>query len=439
MKRKLRKILCVVMSSAMVISLAACSQSPTTTSSNQSGSTASVGTQAKQVKLTLWDINSAETDPKYKPRQAALEELKKQMPNVTVETSYFQDAAYATKLPVAAASGELPDIFFDWAGGRTQPLADAGNLLDLTPYESQLKGEILPSAITNCYYGGKLMTVPSVIQVGMMYYNKDIFDKNGVAIPETWSQLTAAIKTLKAKGVVPMALGAKDLWPGCYLQNGLAARLVGVDTMTKTLKGQASFETPEIIQSAQMMIDLTNNGAFAPNVMGVDWNEAYQQFLQGKTAMTFNGSWISGMLQNDKVAFNVVVKNMPAVDGSKADQNTFVGGSGDLYMINSKTADKDTAVKFLEGLMKNYLKHQSEDAGAISGWKLDNVDSSKIGPIVKQQNSLIETATGFGPVWDTTLAAKAADTHHNLVSELIAKKITAQEFAKQSQQAVASK
>ena len=405
--------------------------------SNSSSTTVSAEEgRLKSVKLTLWDINPAETDPKYKPRQEALEYMKTQMPNVTVETSYFQDLNYRTTLQVRAAANELPDIFFNWGGGLVEPLAKSGNLLDLTPYEKELSRIIVPSSMETCYFDGKLYAVPSIVQAGLMYYNKKVFDEFHLPIPNTWSQLIADVKIFRAGGIIPMAIGEKDLWPGCYVQTILAVRTAGVQTCQRVLTGKMSFETPEIIESGQKVLELVNAGAFGRDILATDWNEAYQQFLQGETAMTFNGNWISGMLENDKVPFEVEVRNFPAIEGSKVDQDVFVGGSSDFYMIGAKTAQKETTVKYLEGFMQEYVKRQVQENGAISCWNLSNRDTSRVGPIVKQQNTIISKSAVFSPVWDTSIKVESVDTYHNLVSQLFVKKLTEAEWARKCQQLI---
>ncbi len=44
-------------------------------------------------------------------------------------------------------------------------------------FPEKLKGEILPSALESCYYDSTLVAIPLFVDVGLMYYRKDLIDK----------------------------------------------------------------------------------------------------------------------------------------------------------------------------------------------------------------------------------------------------------------------
>ena len=66
-----------------------------------------------KVTLTMW-CDGVET-----PNDIALavQLFKKDFPDVDVKVIRYSVDAYKTKLDVAMASGELPDIFMTWGGG----------------------------------------------------------------------------------------------------------------------------------------------------------------------------------------------------------------------------------------------------------------------------------------------------------------------------------
>lgn len=367
--------------------------------------------------ITFWDINSSETDSKYKPREKALNEMAELYPNVTVETSYFQDLPYREKLPVAAAANELPDFFFNWVGTTTDALVDAGQVLNLTPYEDELVPMWEDSAAASCYSEGELYYMPSVMQAYMVYCNVDLLSEYGLEVPETYDDLQNVISVLSENGVYAMTAGGKDYFPIAILQEIFDLRLAGSETMLKQVSGEESFDTDITVQSAQLMADLYANGGFPKNTLSMDSNDAFAQFSMGKAAMMFGGNWNSGMLDAADLPFEVKVINFPSIEG-EIDPNAMLGGPCDIYMINAEVENPEAVVEWTKEFMKRFTKYQVEDGGCIAGWKIDDIDNTNIGPITQQQNELFTTATDMIRNWDILMDYEKALNVYNKIEEV---------------------
>ena len=63
-------------------------------------------------------------------------------------------------------------------------------------------------------FNGKVYAI-NLGRVGFsgIYYNKDLFTANSVAVPTTWTELVAACATFKAANIPCMTAGGKDGWP----------------------------------------------------------------------------------------------------------------------------------------------------------------------------------------------------------------------------------
>lgn len=368
--------------------------------------------------ITFWDINSSETDSKYKPREKALNEMAELYPNITVETSYFQDLPYREKLPVAAAANELPDFFFNWVGGTTDALVSAGQVLDLTTYEDELVPMWEDAAAASCYADGKLYYMPSVMQAYMMYCNVDLLSEYGLSVPETYDDLLNIISVLSENGVNAMTAGGKDHFPIAILQEIFDLRLAGSEMMLKQAYGEESFDTDITVQSAQLMADLYANGGLPKNILSMDSNDAFAQFTIGKAAMMFGGNWNSGMLDAADLPFEVKVINFPSIEG-EIDPNAMLGGPCDIYMINSEVEYPEVVIEWTKEFMKRFTKYQVEDGGCIGGWKVEDIDSTNIGPITQQQNELFTTATDMIRNWDILIDYETALNVYTKIEEVL--------------------
>ena len=80
---------------------------------------------------------------------------------------------------------------------------------------------------------GKVYALPNTLTAEVVFYNKAIFKKYGLAVPKTWNDLMAIVKTLKANGVLPFALGNNDPWPGTVPYMAIFDRLNGKDLYEK--------------------------------------------------------------------------------------------------------------------------------------------------------------------------------------------------------------
>lgn len=62
-------------------------------------------------------------------------------------------------------------------------------------------------------YGGKVYSLPLGYDAYGLFYRKDLFDKAGIhGEPADWAQFLDACRKLKAAGIAPIAVAARDAW-----------------------------------------------------------------------------------------------------------------------------------------------------------------------------------------------------------------------------------
>ena len=52
---------------------------------------------------------------------------------------------------------------------------------------------------------GRIYVLPTTLTGTAIFYNKDVFQKVGVSVPETWEQFIEVQKKIKAAGIIPFA------------------------------------------------------------------------------------------------------------------------------------------------------------------------------------------------------------------------------------------
>ncbi|WP_327712532.1 extracellular solute-binding protein [Streptomyces sp. NBC_00464] len=129
--------------------------------------------------------------------------FEKEHPNIKVQTEFSGYPAYVQKLTTQIAGGAAPDLlqldrptFGEYQQKR--------QLADLTPYVGKsLKTEKIPaSLLAGGKADGKQYAMPAGLTTELFVYDKDIFAKAGVSIPEdgwTWKQFAADMTKVHTK------------------------------------------------------------------------------------------------------------------------------------------------------------------------------------------------------------------------------------------------
>jgi raffinose/stachyose/melibiose transport system substrate-binding protein len=319
-----RNMTALTMASAMV-GLSACSPSSPSSSSGGQG-------DAKNVTLSVWSWRTEDVAA-YKTIFSVYE---KAHPGVKVDFKAFKNTEYNLILTTGLAGSGGPDVAQVRSYGQLQPsiasksLVPLDDVVDLSSWDAN----VVKSAKGK--EDGKLYAVPLAQQTLQMFYNKDVFAKNGLTPPTTWAQFMAVNTKLKAAGVVPMAVGAKDSWTLPMLHQVLAApRFGGTTFETAVTTGKKTFADPDWVASVDVVKQLK---PFMPDsVVGVAYTDAQILFTSGKAAMFPGGSFELGFFQKQNPDLKLGVFQVPAPVGSPAMEPTTTGYADGAFGISAKS------------------------------------------------------------------------------------------------------
>lgn len=390
--------------------------------------------QTEKVTINVWTLwTESSQDVNAKVFHRVFEEAKLEFPEIEFRHDATENEAYKTKIKTAIAANEAPDVFFSWGAGFVKPFVDAGKVLALDGYLTDGTADKMnPGSATFFTFNGKIYGLPAYQWVGVLYCNTELFQKYGVKIPETNAELIAAVRTFRANGISPIAVGEKDRWPGMFWQNAFALRTAGAALCQEALSGTASFDRPEFVESAARLAELVSLDAFIDGAMGLSYDEAMAAFLEGQVPMTYMGNWFAGNIVDSKVNGKVVVRNFPALPGAKGAASEFLGGSIDGLCVSEQSEHRDEAVKFVKFVAERMAQELAATGDGLPTWKVPEA-TGEINPITKQIVALSKDATGFVLAWDTFLEGADAQEHLNLVAEIYGEKLSPADFAKEMQ------
>jgi raffinose/stachyose/melibiose transport system substrate-binding protein len=330
------------------VALAASACSSGGSSSAGGGSSSANG----PVTLTFW--NNATPGPGLTYYQNAIKQFEAAHPGVTIKMQNIQNEDYDGKLQTALNSNTAPDIFFQRGGGKEQAMVNAGQLqaLNLSATDkTNLGGAANVDAINGTVYGIPLDANPEGI-----YYSQDLFTKAGITTtPTTIPQLESDIAKLKAAGITPVAVGAKDGWPAAHWYYNFALRECSQATMN-TAGQSLKFTDPCWTKAGNDLASFLKVNPFQTGFLTtaaqVGAGSSAGLLANHKAAMELMGAWepgtVASLTPNQKPLPDLRWFPFPSVPGGQGAPTAMMGGF-DGYSL-SKNAPAQ-AWQFLEFLL----------------------------------------------------------------------------------------
>lgn len=354
-------------------------------------------------------------------------------------------ADYQAKLQTIISGKQAPDVFFNWGGGSIKPFVDAGLLMPLDDFiakDQSLKDKFLPSVFNTAVVDGKPYGVPMRgTQPVMMFHNKKVLADAGITPPKTWDELLAAVKTLKGKGVTPIALGGGDKWPTQMWYQYVYDRVAGPELFQKAMTGDKSaWESAESKKALSMIKELVDAGAFGTNFDSVKFTDGGSPALlaTGKAAFELMGSWEYSTLQDahpDFAKSDLGYGTFPTISGGKGDPSNLAGNTNNYYSVLKKTKHPEAVADFLKLMYSDeFVKAQLSIGNLPTTTNTpDFLDTSASPEYSKFQYDLVAKAPAFQLSWDQAYPPAATTTIHAAVQQFFNGQIDADAFIKQMQ------
>ncbi|WP_436376162.1 extracellular solute-binding protein [Cytobacillus sp. BC1816] len=416
----------------LVAALAGCSGN-TDTASGENGS-------KKTIKfMHLWPAGSSKQQNQIVTD--IIEQYEAEHEDVKIEVEVLENEQYKNKIKVLSSSNELPDVGFTWAAGYMTPFVKGSLFAELDDVLNDGLKESFVSGTTEAYaLDGKTYGLPLELNIAPIYYNKEIFEKYNLDVPQTYSELENAVKTLTDNGVAPIALGNKDRWTGSLWYMYLADRIGGAEVLNKAIDRSGSFEDPALVSAAEEIQKLVKENAFNKGYNGLSNDEGKAEFLNGNAAMYLMGTWeLPNFTTNEEIPQDfrdsVGFFKFPTVDGGKGNIDSWVGGPGVGLFVAENSKVKDESKEFVKFFVEKWGEQSVEKAGVIPATKVDTgkVDLPDLYIDVLNELNKASSLTLFA---DVQMSASVAETHLNLIQSLFGNEVKPSDYAKQHEEAL---
>ena len=262
---------------------------------------------AEPVEITYYTFSAAPDHLKELDEMVQLFQASHPNIIVKVETAPFND--YFTKLQTLIAGGTAPDVFeLNYENFVTY--ADKGLLLDLSPLmsaDTTLDASVYSERANQAFsYNGMQLGLPATFSTVMLFYNKDLFDKAGLAYPTadwTWADAVEAGKKLNDP-----ANGVWGLYSGIQFWEFYKKAAQNNCKFFNDDKTEVLINSPECVQALETMVNMVKTDKVVPSAAEMGGQSDGDMFKAGKLAMDVTGIWMFSAYKDAPFQWDVTVE-----------------------------------------------------------------------------------------------------------------------------------
>jgi len=274
----------VVLLTTMSMIVTACSSGST------GGKGATVAAGQYSGNLTFWFWAESDVPGSTKWMQSAIQQYQTLHPGMHIQLVPQVTQTLQGAFETAAQAKTGPDIAMQWATLPVLTPVWRGQVAPLTGLIPEAEIKQWPNTDENKYQG-KVWAMPLYLLGVPFVWNKDLFRKAGLDPshgPRTWQELLDDSAKLKAAGITPIMVGDKDGAFGSWFQSVVGTQtLDSVQELQAVYTGKADFLDPKYSGYLTKLQELQKNGYLSSDVSSIESSEAWQDFAQGKGAMTW--------------------------------------------------------------------------------------------------------------------------------------------------------
>lgn len=355
MKQKLFATAAVVASGALA--LAGCGGNATSKGGTGKSSEGQTGT------VRMWVMEGSFSD---ESRQFLTEEFAKENPGSELKIEVQQWDGIVSKLQTALASNnESPDLV-EIGNTQTTTFTTVGAFADVSDIYPELGGkDLIQSFVDASTVNGKIYALPLYAGARGVYYRTDLFEKAGIAVPQTIDEFTKAVIELQKKNpegtpnFSGMYMAAVDV-------HGIHSYLFakGFDyAEQKDGKWVGKVNSPESIKALQGLKEIFDGGTKYALDSQAAQKSFENYFNKGETGVLIGTGNVGKKI--DKKFWDEKKVGVFAIPSDKPGQpgKTFAGGSN--IALATKAPHPELAKKALKTIFSEGFQKKIAD---LDGW-----------------------------------------------------------------------
>lgn len=276
--------------------------------------------------------------------------------------------------------------------------ARAGWIEPLDPYFTpEARRAYTPGAIQAATIDGKIYAVPLYYDAGLLYYRRDLLQKYGAGVPETWDDLIQQSKRIMGAENDPQLWGF--LFQGAKIEALTDSYLeilwsMGGDVLDE--RGKVILDSPKAVEALRLMVSMIEPHRITPKwIVEQKTDDTRMVFQDGRAVFLRNWTYAWTLFQGpeSKVRGKVYIAVLPKTPGY--DHASTLGGW--FLAISAFSRHKEEAWKLVE---------------FMTGPRAQKMMATRMNflpALVSTYNDPEVTATNphFGPLLPVVLSARA--------------------------------
>ena len=353
-------------------------------------------------------------------------------PEIKVEIEDMNQSDLSEELSILAASNDLPDLFLET---KPQSLIN-GNLV--VCIDDFLKDNQMEDLITDKVREGliqiyeddsedSLYILPTEQNIEGFWYNVRMFKEHGWKVPETMDDFIELCEQITDDGIQPIAVAGREgfylsrLW-GAYVTSEL-----GTDALKQANSGIISWTDEAFLKAYEWVQFMADEGYFGNEIVNVSEEEMNHQFINGKVAIVYSGSWIVRTLNTSRLIHDgdIGFFGFPEVENGLGKQENYCQNYGIGWMIGAKNYD-EILNDYLVFIFSNYGDRAMEIQGLISGYELKEQHKSPY--YTKMVESLLDTAESPSLWPEYAMSSEQQNISYESVKKLVLGEISPKQY-----------
>jgi ABC-type glycerol-3-phosphate transport system substrate-binding protein len=270
------------------------------------------------------------------------------LPGVTLDWERMDwGEKFQSQMQAKFAAGDVPDIMV----GKAQDVATYYPSGNLAPIPASLMQYVREPSLPAVTINGTAYRIPYNAFYQGVFYNKDLFEKYGLAVPAAPEELSALVKSLKARHIVPFAAHFEESWYGGNILMQFAIGTIFNSTPDwgdRFRARKVSFSDSPAIRrcfaGVQEVLDDTWSDA-----LSIDQTECDERFAKGDAAMYVTGSWTLQNIDTEKPHIRVGIFPYPNESGDAR----LIFEPNMTFMKSSRTSHADAVDKVLHAIFES--------------------------------------------------------------------------------------
>ncbi|TBL72484.1 ABC transporter substrate-binding protein [Paenibacillus thalictri] len=295
--------------------------------------------------------------------------------------------------------------------------ASAGWIAPIDEYvNADYLKQFYPAAVDVAKIDGKQYGIQGWMDVGMLYYRKDLLDKYNQKVPTTWSELEKVASEILKQEKDPNLTGY--VFQGAKIEGATINWLeylwgAGGDVFDASKK--IKVDTPQGTTAMKQMHSLVHQSKVSPVSVATS-NPNDNQIVFGNGNSIFMRAWPNAYagLKETKAAGKYDVTSMPKFEGGESHGST----GGWVYAINSSSEHKKEAAEVMKFFMSDAeQKSLLLNAGSIPTNRKALTDPEVISkePVIQKIQAFMENAKSRPALRAYEQFSRAMQTEINLV------------------------